>query len=137
MPDSEPRPGAVSVTDVSTPGLATRDSESRTSPTSACTVAWRFSPTGGVWIEFVIAESGIGLTDQQKTKLFRPFVQADASVSRKYGGTGLGLALVRRFCQTMGGDVSVASQQGASALFTVLLPVTVVAQPGHQTLTAA
>ena len=88
-------------------------------------------------IEFVIADTGIGLTDDQQRKLFRPFVQADASVARKYGGTGLGLALVWRFCQMMGGDVSVNSREGAGARFTVLLPATVAPAPEQAALTAA
>ena len=89
----------------------------------------RVARTDGDRIEFVVADTGIGLTEEQKGKLFRPFVQADASVSRKYGGTGLGLALVWRFCRMMGGDVSVESREGAGARFTVVLPVTVVANP--------
>ena len=77
---------------------------------------------GADWIEFTVTDTGIGLTEEQKTRLFRPFAQADTSIARKYGGTGLGLALVSRFCQLMGGDVSVDSPSGQGARFTVQLP---------------
>jgi two-component system sensor histidine kinase/response regulator len=79
-------------------------------------------------LEFVVTDTGIGLSDDQQARLFRPFAQGDTSISRKYGGTGLGLALVWRFCRLMGGDVSVTSALGRGAAFTVHLPVTVVAR---------
>jgi signal transduction histidine kinase len=78
-------------------------------------------------IELVVIDNGIGLTDEQQQRLFRPFAQGDTSISRKYGGTGLGLALVWRFYQLMGGEVTVKSALGEGASFTVQLPVTVVA----------
>jgi two-component system, sensor histidine kinase and response regulator len=85
---------------------------------------------GGVEsIRFDVTDTGIGLTAEQKARLFRPFSQADSSISRKYGGTGLGLALVWRFCRLMGGDVSVESELGRGAAFTVILPATVVDRP--------
>ena len=72
---------------------------------------------------FSVSDTGIGISDEQQAKLFRPFVQADASTARKYGGTGLGLALVWRFCQMMGGDVTVRSQTDRGTTFTVRLPL--------------
>jgi len=78
------------------------------------------------FIEFVVVDTGVGLHQEQTQKLFRPFVQADASVSRKYGGTGLGLALVWRFCQMMGGEVSVSSRPGHGSAFVVSVPERVV-----------
>jgi signal transduction histidine kinase len=78
------------------------------------------------WIEFVVTDTGIGVTEEQKSRLFRPFTQADSSIARKYGGTGLGLALVWRFCQMMGGTVGVDSPASGGACFTARLPVNVV-----------
>jgi PAS domain S-box-containing protein len=77
---------------------------------------------GRDWIVFRVADSGIGLTPEQILKLFQDFSQADASTTRKFGGTGLGLALTRRFCQIMGGDVTVRSVFGEGSIFTIKLP---------------
>jgi CheY-like chemotaxis protein len=62
------------------------------------------------------------MTPEQISRLFRAFTQADESTSRRYGGTGLGLALTKKFCQLMGGDVSVASEPGKGSTFTIELP---------------
>ncbi len=83
----------------------------------------------GVWLTFEVADSGIGMTPQQVEKLFQPFTQADASTTRKYGGTGLGLTITQRFCQLMGGQVTVESEKGAGSTFTIWLPQRVV-EPG-------
>ena len=66
----------------------------------------------GDWITFRVTDTGIGMTPEQLGRLFQAFTQADASTTRKYGGTGLGLVISRRFCQMMGGDVTVASDAG-------------------------
>jgi signal transduction histidine kinase/DNA-binding response OmpR family regulator len=78
------------------------------------------------WISFSVRDTGIGLTPDQLGKLFQAFTQADASTSRKYGGTGLGLVISRRFCQMMGGDITVESEYGKGSSFTVRLPMDVV-----------
>jgi signal transduction histidine kinase/DNA-binding response OmpR family regulator len=75
------------------------------------------------WVQFDIRDTGIGMTPEQLGKLFQAFTQADASTSRKYGGTGLGLVISRRFCQMMGGDVTVTSELGKGSCFTVRLPL--------------
>ncbi|MCC7451321.1 MAG: response regulator [Anaerolineae bacterium] len=80
------------------------------------------------WIVFTVKDSGIGMNPEQMANLFKDFSQADASTTRKYGGTGLGLSISRRFCQMMGGDIYVESQQGKGATFMVQLPA-VVAKP--------
>lgn len=77
------------------------------------------------WIWFRVADTGIGMTPEQLVKLFQTFSQADTSTTRKFGGSGLGLALTRRFCQLMGGDVTVNSVSGASSTFTIKLPAIV------------
>jgi two-component system, sensor histidine kinase and response regulator len=82
-------------------------------------------------VELVVTDTGIGLTPEQTARLFRPFTQADSSIARKYGGTGLGLALVWRFCQMMGGEVSVQSPPGGGACFTACLPVEVIDPAGR------
>jgi GAF domain-containing protein len=75
---------------------------------------------------FTVRDSGIGITEEQMARLFEAFSQADASISQKYGGTGLGLALSRQFCLMMGGDITVATTPGEGSTFTVTLPATVV-----------
>jgi signal transduction histidine kinase len=62
------------------------------------------------------------MTAEQMGKLFQEFSQADASTTRKYGGTGLGLVISRRFCQMMGGDITVESEPGRGSTFTIRLP---------------
>ena len=71
---------------------------------------------------FVVADSGIGMSPEQLQRLFKSFSQADASTARKYGGTGLGLALCKRFCQVLGGSIEVVSELGKGTTFTVQLP---------------
>ena len=80
---------------------------------------------GSEWIVFRVTDTGIGLSPEQIVKLFQDFTQADASTTRKFGGTGLGLALTRRFCQMMGGDVTVHSVPGEGSVFTIKLPAVV------------
>jgi signal transduction histidine kinase/CheY-like chemotaxis protein len=77
---------------------------------------------GREWIWFRVLDTGIGMTSEQLVKLFQTFSQADASTTRKFGGSGLGLALTRRFCQLMGGDVTVSSVPHESSTFTIKVP---------------
>ena len=77
---------------------------------------------GRDWLEFRVGDTGIGMTPEQTGKLFRAFQQADTTTSRKYGGTGLGLVICRKFCQLVGGDVEVKSDYGKGTTFTVRLP---------------
>jgi PAS domain S-box-containing protein len=72
-------------------------------------------------IHFDVADTGIGMNEEQVGKLFQPFVQADASTTRQYGGTGLGLSITRKLAQRMGGDVCVRSAPGRGSLFTLTI----------------
>ena len=85
------------------------------------------------WMVFEISDTGIGMSTDQVVKLFQSFTQADASTTRKFGGTGLGLALTRRFAQMMGGDVSVQSEEGQGSTFTIKIPVHVNEAAGEET----
>jgi signal transduction histidine kinase len=80
----------------------------------------------GDWITFAVADTGIGMTEEQVGRLFEAFNQAEASTRSRYGGTGLGLAISRHFCRLMGGDLTVTSVYGQGSTFTMLLPATVV-----------
>ena len=73
-------------------------------------------------IEFEVHDTGIGMSEAQITRLFRPFAQAEATTARDYGGTGLGLAISKRFCELMKGSISVTSQLYIGSRFTVRLP---------------
>jgi GAF domain-containing protein len=77
---------------------------------------------GGSCIEFAVADTGIGMTPEQQSKLFAEFTQADATTAQRFGGTGLGLAITRKLARLMGGDVTVASEPGKGSEFTVRLP---------------
>jgi signal transduction histidine kinase/CheY-like chemotaxis protein/HAMP domain-containing protein len=77
---------------------------------------------GHNWVEFTVADTGIGMTAEQQARLFEEFTQADSSTARRYGGTGLGLAITRKLARMMGGDVTVTSEPGKGSVFTVRLP---------------
>jgi signal transduction histidine kinase/ActR/RegA family two-component response regulator len=77
------------------------------------------------WVCFKVADTGIGMTPEQVSNLFQAFNQANASTTRKYGGTGLGLALSQRFCRLMGGGITVMTEPGMGSTFTVRLPAVI------------
>jgi DNA-binding response OmpR family regulator len=83
---------------------------------------------GREWIAFQVKDSGIGMTKEQAARIFEAFTQADASTTRKYGGTGLGLTITRKFCELMGGKITVDSEPGKGTVFTVRLPLEVAAE---------
>jgi signal transduction histidine kinase/DNA-binding response OmpR family regulator len=80
---------------------------------------------GQVWVVMAVSDSGIGMTEEQMSRLFRAFTQADASTASKFGGTGLGLAISKQFAQMMGGDITVKSTPGAGSTFTIRVPARV------------
>ena len=77
---------------------------------------------GRDWITLAVTDTGIGMTPTQMGKLFQEFSQASSTTASKYGGTGLGLVISRRFCQMMGGDITVESEPGRGSTFTIRLP---------------
>ena len=81
----------------------------------------REAAEGGELVVFRVSDTGIGMTDEQLSKLFQRFVQADASTTRKYGGTGLGLSLTKALSEGLGGSVAVGSVVGQGTTFTVKL----------------
>jgi polar amino acid transport system substrate-binding protein len=80
------------------------------------------TPGPGNMAEIVIADTGIGIDPADFDRIFEPFRQLEPSMTRKVGGTGLGLAVTRRFASLLGGSVTVASEPGHGARFTVNLP---------------
>jgi signal transduction histidine kinase/AmiR/NasT family two-component response regulator len=99
-----------------------------------CSNAIKFTAKGSVtltvrWhadtqrVELAVSDTGIGLNAEQVGKLFQPFVQADVSTTRKFGGTGLGLYICRQLADRMGGEVKVTSEIGHGACFSLQVPL--------------
>ena len=95
--------------------------------------AVKFTERGGVHVRIdlqapdrlriAVEDSGIGITAEQQTRLFQPFVQAEASMSRRFGGTGLGLSISRKLCELMGGELTVQSVAGEGSTFTMVVQI--------------
>ncbi|MDK2125619.1 PAS domain S-box protein [Parachitinimonas caeni] len=77
---------------------------------------------GSNWLRFEVCDSGIGLTEEQCSRLFLPFEQADVSITRRFGGTGLGLAICKRLIEMMGGRIGVDSVEGQGSTFWIEMP---------------
>ncbi len=76
-----------------------------------------------VWVEFIVSDSGIGMSKQQLSRIFQPFMQGDSSINRKYGGTGLGLTITKQYIELMGGELKVESKEGVGSTFYYTLPI--------------
>jgi PAS domain S-box-containing protein len=99
--------------------------------TNLITNALKFTPAGRVTVrvradggevEIAVSDTGIGIAPEAQTQIFEPFRQADAAIGQQYGGVGLGLYIVRRLTEALGGTISVESAPGAGATFRVRLP---------------
>ncbi|HNU45737.1 MAG TPA: PAS domain S-box protein [Phycisphaerae bacterium] len=77
--------------------------------------------TRGPWLLFEVIDTGVGMTPQQMERLFQPFTQADTSMTRRFGGTGLGLTISRRLARVLGGDITVESRLGKGSTFRVTI----------------
>ncbi|GEM_PF-5110582 len=75
-----------------------------------------------VWLRMSVLDTGIGISEQNRTKLFKPFSQVDSSHTRRFGGTGLGLHICRQLVERMGGQIQVFSEEGRGSEFRVTLP---------------
>ena len=86
-------------------------------------VAFTCDPAGTGRMRLAVRDSGIGMTAEQIGRLFRPFTQADASTTRQFGGTGLGLHICKRLAGMLGGELTVTSEYGVGSTFTLDVPV--------------
>jgi Amt family ammonium transporter len=94
-------------------------------------------------IALAVTDTGIGMTEEQQARLFEPFQQADASTTKKYGGTGLGLTISRHFAEMMAGSLTMTSAPGEGSTFTLRMPQVLtgvddaIARPAKQTTVAS
>jgi signal transduction histidine kinase len=88
-------------------------------------------------LRFQVSDTGCGIGQDAGAKLFQPFVQADGSMTRKHGGTGLGLVITQRLAQLLGGDVTMTSVVGQGSVFTFTAKVAAAPRAGHRMSAAA
>ena len=102
--------------------------------------ALKFTDRGGVAVRVApaasgvalsVVDTGVGMTTEQRARLFTPFVQGDRSIARRFGGTGLGLTICRHLADLMGGEVAVESTPGEGSTFTVTLPLSAATDPNQ------
>jgi len=84
----------------------------------------------GDWLVIAVRDTGIGIEPQLLMKLFDSFTQAEPMITRKYGGSGLGLALSRKLCRLMGGDITAESQPGRGSCFALRIPASMASMAG-------
>ena len=94
--------------------------------------AIKFTQRGSITVESIwdednkqvvvkVVDTGIGMTESQQTQIFSPFMQADSSITRRFGGTGLGLTISKRYAEALGGDIEVSSRLGKGSCFTLYI----------------
>lgn len=88
-------------------------------------------------ITFSIRDTGIGISPEKRIRLFKPFSQVDASTTRKYGGTGLGLVICKRLCEFMGGDIWVESEPGEGSTFSFTIVADFITGPEQEPMFSA
>jgi signal transduction histidine kinase len=88
---------------------------------------------GGRKIIFEISDNGIGMSPENLSKLFIPFDQGESGTTRKYGGTGLGMSITKRFCEMMNGEITVESRKNEGTKFTVSIPLPTETKKNSQT----
>lgn len=92
--------------------------------------------SAGEVLNMQVSDNGIGMTREGVSRLFDKFSQAETDTSAHFGGTGLGLALTRRFCKMMGGDIVVTSERGVGSTFSMTIPIVVTARARAQQIAA-
>jgi PAS domain S-box-containing protein len=98
--------------------------------------AHRESLEAGDTVRIDVIDTGIGIPEDKLGRVFEEFGQADESTTREYGGTGLGLPISRKFCQMMGGDITVKSERGVGSTFSILIPAQVDAMEAARSATS-
>lgn len=83
----------------------------------------QFHKNNKKWVNFSVTDTGVGIPHDKLGALFQPFTQLNANTNRKYGGTGLGLYLTKRFCEILGGWITVESAEGKGSTFKIVLPL--------------
>ncbi|MGI9556586.1 MAG: sensor histidine kinase [Solirubrobacterales bacterium] len=91
--------------------------------------ARRESGSDSEWIVLSVSDTGVGVPPEKLEKVFEEFSQADASTTREYGGTGLGLPITKRFCEMMGGEIDASSEAGQGTTFRIRMPAEVEDEP--------
>ena len=84
-------------------------------------------------LQFIVQDEGVGVPEAIRPKIFHPFIQADGSLTRKYGGTGLGLAISKHLAELMGGDITIESEEGVGTTVRVTLAAEEIQHPSTAT----